>query len=47
MATKPQQDSDTDAEIAQRLERGLQRAFTMPHKKQEPLKKKPKPKKKG
>jgi hypothetical protein len=41
MATKPQ-DSDTDSEIAQRLDRALQRAFKMPPKKHESLKKKPK-----
>jgi len=35
-------DSDTEGEIAQRLDRALQRAFSMPHKAHEPLPKKPK-----
>jgi hypothetical protein len=48
MATKPQE-SDTDNEIAQRLDRALQRAFKMPHKPHEPMRKKAeqKPRKKG
>jgi hypothetical protein len=37
MTRKPQE-SDTDSEVAQRLDRALQRAFAMPHKKHEPIK---------